>query len=86
MKKTIGINVGILVIAMVFISGTALAGNTTTGNGSRSGPHWNINFIGHPKGSDPNGSIGGDSSSGHSIMIPLRNTQTGSLICTDLQG
>jgi len=68
MRKTIGLNVVILVIAMVFTSGTAFAGKAVTGSGAPSGPHWNINIIGHPKGG-----IGGDYSSGHSIMIPLRN-------------
>ncbi len=68
MRKTIGINVAVLVFVMVFTSGTAFAGNTATGNQAPSGPHWNINIIGHPKGG-----IGGDDSSGHSIMIPLRN-------------
>ena len=82
MRKAIGFNVGVLVIAMVFASGTAFAGNEATGNAAPSGPHWNINIIGHPKGK----SIGGDYSSGHSIMIPLRNTrETAPLICTDLQ-
>jgi hypothetical protein len=80
MRKAIGFNVTVLVIAMVFTTGTAFAGKAATGNAAPSGPHWNINIIGHPKGG-----IGGDDSSGHSIMIPLRNTQTAPLICTDLQ-
>jgi len=80
MRKAIGLNVAVLVITMVLTSGTAFAGNMTPGNGARSGPHWNINIIGHPKG------IGGDYSSGHSVMIPLRNTrETAPLICADLQ-
>jgi len=68
MRKAIGLNVVVLVIAMVFTGGTAFAGNVGTGNQAPSGPHFNINIIGHPKGG-----IGGDDSSGHSIMIPLRN-------------
>jgi hypothetical protein len=72
MRKSIGLNVAVLVIAAVFSIGTAFAGN-----GAPSGPHWNINIIGHPKGG-----IGGDYSSGHSIMIPLRNvTGLEELVC-----
>ena len=67
MRKAIGLNVVVLVIAMVFTSGTVFAGKGEPGHGAPSGPHWNINIIGHPKGG-----IGGDDSSGHSIMIPLR--------------
>ncbi len=78
MRKAIGFNAGVLVIAMVFISGTAFAGNTATGNAAPSGPHWNVNFIGHPK--DYKGS--GEDSSGHSIIIPLRNVQSrAALVC-----
>lgn len=68
MRKLIGLNVAVLVIVMVLASGTAFAGNGIP----ISGPHWNVNFIGHPK--DYKGS--GDDSSGHSIMIPLK-TATG---------
>jgi hypothetical protein len=62
MRKSIGLSVTVLVIAVVFSTGAAFAVN-----GAPSGPHFNINIIGHPKGG-----IGGDDSSGHSIMIPLR--------------
>lgn len=81
MRKTIGLNVVMLVIAMAFTSGTAFAGKAITGSGAPSGPHWNINIIGHPKGG-----IGGDYSSGHAIMIPLRNVaRRGDLVC-DVDG
>jgi hypothetical protein len=72
MRKLIGLNVAVLVIIAVFSTGTAFAVN-----GAPSGPHFNVNIIGHPKGG-----IGGDDSSGHSIMIPLRNVQSREgLIC-----
>ncbi len=82
MRKGIGLNVAVLVIAMVFTSGTAFAGNVGTGNLAPSGPHFNINIIGHPQGG-----IGGDDSSGHSIMIPLKNVRAGvPLTCVDVNG
>ena len=82
MRKEIGLNVAVLVITIVFTSGTAFAGNTATGHAAPSGPHWNINIIGHPKGG-----IGGDDSSGHSIMIPLKNVPPGvQLTCPDENG
>ncbi len=65
MRKAIGLNV-VLVIAIVFTSGAAFAVN-----GAPNGPHWNVNFIGHPKEKG----IGGDYSSGHSIMIPLKTAR-----------
>lgn len=81
MRKSIGLNVTVLVITAVFSIGTAFAGKAITGSGAPSGPHWNINIIGHPKGG-----IGGDYSSGHSIMIPLRNVASrGDLVC-DVDG
>ena len=83
MKKAIGLKVAILVIAMVFTSGIAFAANDVTGNKAPSGPHWNINIIGHPKGYKG----GGDTSSGHSIMIPLKNVPPGTqLTCLDQNG
>lgn len=82
MRKTIRLNVAVVVFVMVFTIGTAFAGNTATGNQAPSGPHFNINIIGHPKGS-----IGGDDSSGHSIMIPLKNVQPGvPITCVDVNG
>jgi len=79
MRKAIGLNVAVLVIVMVLTSGTAFAGNGIP----ISGPHWNINFVGHPK--DYKGS--GDDSSGHSIMIPLKNVPEGvQLTCKDIDG
>ncbi len=75
MKKAIGLNLGVLVIVMVLTSGTVFAGNGIP----ISGPHWNINFIGHPK--DYKGS--GDDSSGHSILIPLKTVPGPDLLtCT----
>jgi hypothetical protein len=72
MRKVIGLNVAVVVIGLVFTSGTAFAGNAAP-----SGPHFNINIIGHPKGG-----ISGDYSRGHSIMIPLRNVQSrAELVC-----
>jgi hypothetical protein len=81
MRKTIGLNVAVLVIAMVLTSGTTFAANT--GNGAVSGPHWNINFIGRPidKGIGGDDS-GADYSGGHSIMIPLKNVSSpGEITC-----
>lgn len=76
MRKGIGLNAVILFIATVFASGSAFAVN-----GAPSGPHWNINIIGHPKGS-----IGGDDSSGHSIMIPLRTVPGPDILNCNVDG
>jgi len=46
-----------------------------------SGPHWQFNIIGHPKGVD---AIGGDDSNGRAIMVPLRNaTGPNAIVCED---
>jgi len=83
MRKAIALNVVILVIAMVLTSGIAFAGKAVTGNLAPSGPHFNINIIGHPK--DYKGS--GEYSGGHSIMIPLKNVGSrGELTCLDENG
>jgi hypothetical protein len=42
------------------------------GNGAPSGPHFNVNIIGVKKGAAPSGS---ETSSGHSIFIPLNTTK-----------
>lgn len=79
MRKAIGLKTALLfVIAMVLMSGTAFGGQETTGNQTPSGAHWNINIIGHPKKG-----ISGDYSSGHSIIIPLRNVNGQTLLCGD---
>ena len=78
MRKAIGFNVAALVIVMVLTSGTAFAGNGIP----ISGPHWNINFIGHPKAYKGSG----DDSSGHSIMIPLRNVSGPQSLKCDVDG
>jgi hypothetical protein len=83
MRKAVGLNVVILIVAMVFASGTAFAGKAVTGNEAPSGQHFNINIIGHPK--DYKGS--GEYSGGHSIMIPLKNVGSrGELTCLDENG
>jgi hypothetical protein len=57
--------------------------NSFAGNGIPiSGPHWNINFIGHPKGYKG----GGDDSSGHSIMIPLRTVPGPDILKCNVDG
>lgn len=88
MREKIGLSVAVLVIVMLFTSGTAFAGNTATGNAAPSGPHFNINIIGHPKGKGIGGEYGGaDYSGGHSIMIPLKNVGSrGELTCLDKNG
>jgi len=77
MRKSIGLSIVVLVIVMVLTSGTAFAGNGIP----ISGPHWNINIIGHPA---KEGGIGeGGDSSGHSIMIPLKTAPGPDLVtCT----
>lgn len=43
-----------------------------------SGPHWQFNIIGHPKG------ISGDESGGRAVMIPLKNaTGPNEIVCED---
>jgi hypothetical protein len=61
--------------------GVSFAGNGTKGNGAPSGPHWQFNIIGKKK----NG-IGGDTSNGRSIFIPLKTVGTPNYLeCGDAQ-
>lgn len=68
-----------LVSALVITVGTGVA---FAGNGAPSGPHYNINIIGHPKGYKG----GGEDSNGRSIMIPLKNAVgPNAIICEEDQ-
>ena len=49
MKKLIAIVLAVALVA-VLVPGMALAGKAETGNGCPSGPHYNLNIIGIPKG------------------------------------
>lgn len=63
------------------------------GNGAPSGPHYNVNIIGHPKGNDAtvDDVLGGNAanSGGSALFIPLRTTKSPGIketFCTDDDG
>jgi hypothetical protein len=56
-----------LTIALVIILATAIPAAAGTGNGAPSGPHYNLNIIGVPKGK----TASMDDNSGHRIFVPL---------------
>ncbi len=65
----------ILLLALVLVAAPAVA-QQTTGNGALSGPHYQFNLIGSPKG------ISGDTSNGRAIMVPLKNaTGPNQIVC-----
>ncbi len=68
------IQIVLLVAGVVALTMTAPAGQSITGNGCPSGPHYNLNIIGvaNPKTADMN------DTSGHTIFVPLEgNTKIG---------
>ena len=72
-----------LIFAVTFIIGfsgsVVFAGNA--GDIKLSGPHYNVNIIGKKKGG-----IGGDTSNGASIFIPLKNVTTRDGMVCDVDG
>jgi hypothetical protein len=68
-------------------------GTVLAGNGAPSGPHYNVNIIGHPKGNDltDDGVLGGNAanSGGAALFIPLRTSKSPSIkdtFCTTDDG
>jgi hypothetical protein len=74
----------VLGMALAFVlvlglgSGFAL---TAEGGDKLSGPHFQFNLIGHPKGG-----IGGDTSGGRSIMVPLKTANGSASMTCDVDG
>ena len=65
-----------LTFVFVVVVSFGMANALTSSTGEKlSGPHYQINLIGHPK------SISGDYSNGRAIMIPLKTTNNDSLPC-----
>ena len=74
-----------LVFALALTLGAGAAFALTDQEGTKlSGPHYQFNIIGHPKG---NKCISGDDSNGRAIMVPLRNVNGQSeLVCSEVSG
>lgn len=70
MKKTLIVSAIVLSIAIATYIVISAEPTTATGNGAPSGPHYNLNIIGVPKGktADMTGS------NGHRIFVPLSGT------------
>ncbi len=66
MKRLI-IAVALALAVVAAVGSIAYAGQTTTGNGGPSGPHYNLNIIGVPK--DKTADMTG--ANGHTIFVPL---------------
>lgn len=71
----------IFYLSLVFSLILAIGYDTVlAGNGAPSGPHYNVNIIGHPKGNDltTDGVLGGNAanSSGSALFIPLRTSKS----------
>ena len=65
----------ILLLVLALAAVPAVAQNSP-GNGALSGPHYQFNIIGSPKG------ISGDTSNGRAIMVPLKNaTGPNQIVC-----
>ncbi len=65
----------ILLLVLVLVAAPAVA-QKAPGNGALSGPHYQFNIIGSPKG------ISGDTSNGRAIMVPLKNaTGPSAIVC-----